>query len=108
MDNTRRMTLLSKANTYIAKLEATEYSNDGKAVHTLLYRVDTMIYGLASINTADWRNFLKEFKEAKSVLRTHSKDENVKQENFNSATSSILRTLEKYTEYLRMQPTEAE
>jgi hypothetical protein len=106
MNSTRRAALLSKANNFVAKLRASQYTDDGKAVYTLLYQVDTMIYGLASINTDDWRNFLKEFKEAKYVLRTHSKDQQVKKANFIKANSSVLQTLEKYIEYLLMQSKE--
>ena len=108
MNNTRRTQLLSKANNFIVKMKASEYTDDGKAVYTLLYQVDTMIYGLAGINTEDWRNFLKELKAVKYVLRTHSKDESVKRENFKNATSSILQTLDKYVEYLQLQSNEQE
>lgn len=108
MNNSRRVMLLSKANNYVVKLKASEYTDDGKAVYTLLYQVDSMIYGLASINTEDWRTFLKELKEAKYVLRTHSREPNVKKENFKKATSSILKTLDKYIDYLQLQETEPE
>ena len=106
MHEPRRLLLLSKANNYIAKLKAREYSPDGKASYTLLYQIDTMIYGLASINTEDWQVYLKTFKEAKYILRTHSRDENVKKDNYEKAASFVLQTLEKYIDYLELQEVE--
>ncbi len=99
----RRVLLISKANNFINKLKSGGYTDDGKAGFTLLYQVDTMIYGLASIKSEDWQSFLKPLKEAKYLLRTHSRDENVKRENYNKASSSILETLEKYIEYLQLE-----
>ena len=103
MHEPRRLLLISKANNYIAKLKAKEYSPDGKTNLILMYQIDTMIYRLASINTEDWQGYLRAFKETKYLLRTHSMDENTKKDNYNKAAASVLLTLEKYIEYLQLQ-----
>jgi len=97
----RHLSLINKANNYIARLNSKEYSPDGKAAFALLYQIDTMIYGLSSIDTTVWQAYLKTFKETKYLLRTHSRDENVKKDNYVKATATILETLEKYIEYLQ-------
>jgi hypothetical protein len=71
-----------------------------------LYQIDTMVYGLASINSEEWLGYLKTFKEAKYILRTHSRDENVKKENYASALAMVLEALKKYVDYLQMQEVE--
>ena len=108
MNAPRQAMLLNKANNFVAKLKANEYTDDGKAVNTFLYHVDTMIYSLAGIDNSDWRMFLKELKEAKSIARMHSRDQNIKKENFNSAVYAVLQTLDRYIGYLQLQPSEVE
>src|SRR5436190_12075439 len=98
MHESRRTLLISKAKNYIAKLNASGYSPDGKAGYTLLYQVDTMVYGLSSINSEEWQGYLKVFKEAKYILRTASKYENIKQDNYKKAADMILGALHKYVD----------
>ncbi len=101
MYHERHLLLIDKANNYISRISAVEYTPDGKATSALLYHIDTMIYGLSTINTTVWQGYLKTFKEIKYLLRTHSKDENVKKENYARATAATLETLEKYITYLQ-------
>ncbi len=101
MYKARHQLLINKATTYIDRINSKEYTPDGKAAFALLYQIDTMIYGLASIDSSVWQSYLKTFKETKYLLRTHSRDENVKMENYNKALATVLQTLEKYIEYLQ-------
>ncbi len=101
MYHERHLLLIDKANNYITRLSDKEYTPDGKATFALLYQIDTMIYGLSTIDTSVWQGYLKTFKEIKYLLRTHSRDENVKKENYAKATAATLETLEKYIGYLQ-------
>jgi hypothetical protein len=100
MDNQRHLQLIDKAQNYISKIDHREYTPDGKATAMLLYQLDTMIYSLAGINTKVWNDFLKSLKQAKSILRVHSKDENIKMANYVSATATVCTMLQKYIAYL--------
>jgi hypothetical protein len=97
----RHLSLLGKANTYVERVTSNQYTPDGKSATSLLYHIDTMIYGLSPINSSIWQGYLKTLKEAKLLLRIHSKDDNLKRDNFDKATSLVLSTLELYIEYLQ-------
>ncbi len=100
MHKQRQRQLLDKAQNYIIKVDHNEYTPDGKATVMLLYQLDIMIYSLAGIDTKAWNGFLKSLKEAKSLLRTYSKDENIKMENYNAACSATSAILQRYITYL--------
>jgi hypothetical protein len=97
----RYLSLLDKANVYVDRLTSFEYTPDGKAAIALLYQIDTMIYGLSTINSSVWQGYLKTLKESKQLLRIHSKDENLKKENYEKATTVVLGLLGSYIAYLQ-------
>jgi len=96
----RHLQLKDKAQNYIGRIDQREYTPDGKAVAMLLYQLDTMIYSLAGIDTKVWNGFLKSMKEAKSLLRTHSKDEKIKMGNYVAAATATSAMLQNYIAYL--------
>jgi hypothetical protein len=101
MQKERYLQLIDKASNYIVRLNGKEYTPDNKAALALLYQIDTMIYSLSGIDTATWQSILKTFKEAKNMLRTHSKDETIKKVNYLEAATMIHTTLEKYIAFLQ-------
>jgi len=96
----RHVALMGKANIYIERITSLEYAPDGKAAAALLYQIDTMIYGLSTINSSVWQGFLKKLKETKHLLRIHSKDEGLKEANYKQALAMVVETLEKYIAYM--------
>ena len=98
----RRLLLISKANGYISKLRTKHTLYNGKeSTHALAYLIDIMIYGLSTIKMEDWQPFAQSFRDAKYLMRMHSNDELIKQNNYLKAVDSLLVTLDKYIEYLQ-------
>ncbi len=106
MYESRRLLLMGKANNFIAKLKTKEYNYTGEQTTLLLYLIDTMVYGLANIDSDEWQPYLKVFKEAKYKIRSHSKDEQVKRDNYEQAVTALLTALNTYVEYLQSVPCE--
>ena len=101
MHRERYLRLIDKAGNYIVRLNGKEYTPDNKATLALLYQIDTMIYSLSGIDTAVWQCFLKTLKEAKNMLRTHSRGEDVKKVKYLEAVAITQATLEKYIIFLQ-------
>lgn len=102
----RIIALSNRAERLIGWLARTEYANyeDANSTYRLTRLIDLIIWAFEmSLSPEEWKSFLQQFKEAKSIATGSLEDgEELRDEkaNYNNAITHLVTTLQSYKDHM--------